>query len=365
MALAIAPSRHWLGNDGPWSTFDFRIGNDSQLVQVLPATSGQGIVVVLPGGCPASLASCESLRGGTWRPDEDIMHDSPNQSNIFDVQFPSMISLPETLFTEQHLERVELVYYLYENSLVDTGRNESIEAVDQLIGGYVPFIGLMGLSSQPVAFANGTGSFDGLLKTLLRRVNGTSASWAYTAGAKYKIPESFGSLTLGGYDASLCEMDSAMSVPLTSDPTRDLVVTVSNIEVHWNSTTRVYPLLRSPVSAFLNSAESDIWLPESDCLIIEEELGLSWNSTFEMYLLNATLAEYLISSIYSIDISLAGGTGITSSTIIRLPLYAFLREVKWPLAGINDTDTTLRRFALRRAPTPGSATLGRTFFQEA
>ena len=55
MALSITQSRHWLGNDGPWSAFDIRIGQSQKLVQVLPASLVSLTLAVLEQGCIEEL----------------------------------------------------------------------------------------------------------------------------------------------------------------------------------------------------------------------------------------------------------------------------------------------------------------------
>jgi hypothetical protein len=84
-----------------------------------------------------------------------------------------------------------------------------------------------------------------------------------------------------------------------------------------------------------------------------------------MYLINETKRESLMESNATIDFILARDVSSTELITIHLPIWAFTQDVKYPLLNITDYETTLHRFALKRAPTPGSITLGRVFFQEA
>jgi hypothetical protein len=371
MALSIAPSGHWLGNDGHWSTFGIGLGTPPQTVELLPATSQQGVFVVVAEGCPSKFpASCASLRGNLFYPQDDPTGRSVNQSSdhpYFVVPLPSGTDIPVNINSEVSVTSVALQLSMNEPQ-------ESIVLLNQTVIGYAEkgiFIGLFGLFNQvdPYWWFNSLT----LSQALNDASNIASYSWAYTAGAKYADPETFGSLTFGGYDASRVDIENALTVPLTNSTSRNFIVAINNIEVHDNSSrsgsddpsSRVYPLLASPILAFLNSAESDIYLPESDCEAIEEQLGLVWNTTWDMYLINDTQWQSLQASVATINFILARDVSSTELTTIRLPIQAFYQEVRFPLLNITDNETTYHRFALKRAPTPGSITLGRVFFQEA
>jgi hypothetical protein len=285
----------------------------------------------------------------------------------FVVPLPSGTDIPVNINSEVSVTSVALQLSMNEPQ-------ESIVLLNQTVIGYAEkgiFIGLFGLFNQvdPYWWFNSLT----LSQALNDASNIASYSWAYTAGAKYADPETFGSLTFGGYDASRVDIENALTVPLTNSTSRNFIVAINNIEVHDNSSrsgsddpsSRVYPLLASPILAFLNSAESDIYLPESDCEAIEEQLGLVWNTTWDMYLINDTQWQSLQASVATINFILARDVSSTELTTIRLPIQAFYQEVRFPLLNITDNETTYHRFALKRAPTPGSITLGRVFFQEA
>jgi hypothetical protein len=369
MALSITPSGYWIGNDGTWSTFNIGVGTPPQTLQLLPATSQQGVFVVVPEGCPLDApASCDTLRGNIFETRDDLSEQNITTNDgfqYFNLPLPSGVDLPADINT-----RISLTTVTVDLQANQTDPRQSIAVRDQVVFGYAVsevFIGLLGLSYKPVGIYDDR-SFESLPQSLVNTSEIASSSWAYTAGARYKTPQYVGSLTFGGYDASRVDIESALTVPLTNSTSRDLVVAINNIEVHDDSrgsSSCIYPLLASPVLAFLNSAEPDIYLPESDCETLEQQLGLVWNTTWDMYLINETNRESLMESNATIDFILARDVSSTELITIRLPISAFTQEVKYPLLNISDEQTTLHRFALKRAPTPGSITLGRVFFQEA
>ena len=76
------------GNDGPWSTFAFRIGEPEQVVKLLVGTTTSETWVVDESGCNNLASSCPSNRGylfnetasTTW--EENNLYDIPAESNL-------------------------------------------------------------------------------------------------------------------------------------------------------------------------------------------------------------------------------------------------------------------------------------------
>jgi hypothetical protein len=94
MALSIAPSKHWLGNDGPWSAFNIQIGVSQELVQVLPASSASLTLAVLELGCNGRIdqSTCEDLRGAVLDPSDLATWSNITAANnepFLNVTFPS------------------------------------------------------------------------------------------------------------------------------------------------------------------------------------------------------------------------------------------------------------------------------------
>jgi hypothetical protein len=73
MALSIAPSFTFDGNDGPWSSFNVHLGTPQILLKVLPATSQSTIWAVLEQGCSANTAiDCATSRGGLFDASQSV-----------------------------------------------------------------------------------------------------------------------------------------------------------------------------------------------------------------------------------------------------------------------------------------------------
>jgi hypothetical protein len=360
MALSITPSRHWLGNDGPWSTFDVRIGPSQKLVQVLPASSVSLTLAVLEVGCtPSEPPTCEALRGDVLHPLDLatwINITAENGQKYSNVTFPT-----EEFYFEQGVTSAIGV-----SSLGFADLNETLQG--QLIAGYAskePFLGFLGLSGREQFAANASTSYPSPLQTLKNNSAVSGLTWAYTAGAHYKKPESFGSLTFGGYDSSRVNMDEALTgVNFTRDFNgNELTLTVKSITAG-DQTSNTTGLV-----AQLDSTVPDIWLPQSVYQLFEEKFDLQWNENFSMYLVSEEQRARLQSENTSVSFELAAPDSDPSRSVtITLPYSAFDHEVKFPLANITDDNTTLYYFPLKRLPddTPGfQIFLGRTFFQEA
>ena len=371
MALSIAPSTHWLGNDGPWSTFNIRVGPSQQLVQVLPASSVSLTLAVLELGCVEEVepSTCEDLRGAVLDPTDLLAWSNLTAANgdeFLTVKFPS----------EEFYFREGLASAVGVTSLAldwDEGESSSdLQPLEgQVIAGYAvkdPFLGLLGLSGLPSHPVTPDISYNSPLHTLKNVSAISGLTWAYTAGAKYKIPESLGSLTFGGYDSSLVNMNEALTnVSFKRNPNgNELTLTVKSITVGDESPDS------SNLVAQLDSTLPDIWLPKSICSLFEDKFGLQWNESLGMYLVNNNQRERLQTENTSVSFDLAPSSGSSEVVTITLPYLAFDHEVRFPLANITDADTTLHYFPLKRTPNktadPGVdfyVFLGRTFFQEA
>ena len=149
---------------------------------------------------------------------------------------------------------------------------------------------------------------------------------------------------------------------LASEATRDLVVGLNSIHCTSTneSTTQQRSLLPSPILTFIDSTLPYIYLPHEACEQYERTLGLYWNETNEMYWVNDTLHESLMSSNLTFTFSI-GDTNAEGPTVqIVLPYASFDLEVKYPF----ENETT-RYFPLQQAVNESQYTLGRAFLQEA
>ncbi len=171
----------------------------------------------------------------------------------------------------------------------------------------------------------------------------------------------FGSLTFGGYDRSRL-VPNNVSLSLAPDISRDLVVGLQSITSTTTSDviTQQKSLLPNSILTFIDSTLPYIYLPTEACYEFEKTLGLSWNSTAQMYWVNDTLHRSLLSKNLSFTFTIADANTGGSTVQITLPYASFDLEVRYPFA----LDTT-RYFPLQQAVNESQYTLGRTFLQEA
>jgi hypothetical protein len=163
-------------------------------------------------------------------------------------------------------------------------------------------------------------------------------------------------LIFGGYDASRF-VPNNVHFTLSTDVTRDIVVGIQSI-LHTGTTTT--ELLPTPIYAFVESTDPNIWLPLESCLLFEEIFGLTWDNSTSKYLLNDTQYSILSKSnptvTFRIAVSIAGGT----TGDITLPFKAFVLRAKYPYV-----PNATYYFPLKRASDASQYTLGRVFLQEA
>jgi hypothetical protein len=363
MAYRIATSGKWMGNDGPWSTFSIRVGSPPQALEVLPASSASFSLVVLEEGCPFEApASCEALRGNvldtgnlsSWTP---IL--SADGSRYVYLPFPAQaIVLPEQIASEVAINPISLDVWGDTQNAITLG--------GQLLAGYAtktPFLGLLGLSGFQSYPLTQTTPYNSTLQTLKNNSAVSGLTWAYTAGANYKTPKSYGSLTFGGFDESLVDMNNALTdIDFPRGPGGngdELTLSIKSITVDGTAAES------TDLVALLDTMVPDLWLPKTVCDLFEDKFGLEWNETWEMYLVNDTQRGRLQSESTSVSFNLTPTSGSSKVVTITLPYSAFDHEVKYPLVNITDDQTTLHYFPLKRTPAGTTNFLGRTFFQEA
>lgn len=127
------------------------------------------------------------------------------------------------------------------------------------------------------------------------------------------------------------------------------------------STARKESLLPAPILTFVDSTLPYIYLPLEACQRFEETLGLYWDGIAEMYWVNDTLHQALLSSNLNFTFTIGSDTIVGGSTVqIVLPYASFDLEVNYPFK-----EDTTRYFPLKRAANASQYTLGRTFLQEA
>lgn len=163
----------------------------------------------------------------------------------------------------------------------------------------------------------------------------------------------YGSLVLGGYDASKFKPNN-LTFNFGPQDNRELLVELNKITTDDGTS-----LLQQPVSIFLDSTVPYIYLPEAACAMFESTFGLVWDTATQLYLL--TDAQHTSLKAQNPKITFTLGTLTSLQTVdIMLPYSAFDLTVSYPIVA-NAT----RYFPLKRANDSSQYTLGRTFFQEA
>lgn len=167
-----------------------------------------------------------------------------------------------------------------------------------------------------------------------------------------------GSLTLGGYDSARFAPND-VTFPLAADDTRDLVVGIQTIK-STDSNGQSHNLLSSGISAYVDSAVAEIWLPVEACTLFEQAFGLVYDPVNNLYPVNSTWETALKALNPNITFTLGSTASGGPSMSITLPYAAFDLQATWP-----KYPNSTRYFPLRRASDPSQYILGRTFLQEA
>jgi hypothetical protein len=167
-----------------------------------------------------------------------------------------------------------------------------------------------------------------------------------------------GSVIFGGYDNSRISSTGLSNIAMSPDVSRDLVVGLQSITATYASGSKLL-LPSGGIFTFIDSTLPYIWLPLDACQAFESTLGLIWNSTLEMYLVNDALHTNLTklnpTFTFTLGIGKTGGTTFD----FTLPYASFDLAATNPLVPNNT-----RYFPIKRASDDTQYTLGRAFLQE-
>lgn len=324
-------------------------------MRVLISSSGSSLWVPLPEGCiDTDSKDCPERRGGlfnyndssTWRAD-----------NLYELPLQAESSLGYSGNALVGFDNVTLGW-------MGSGGPPLNNTV---VAGFATkdfFVGQLGLNARPVNISDFNDQHSSPLTALFEDDKIPSLTWSYTAGAPYRQNKAYGSLTMGGYDLIRSDQNHNVTFKMGVDTSRDLLVAITNVSTNGSS------LLDTGLYAFIDSTVPHIWLPLAVCAQFEQVFGLVYDNTTDLYLVNDTLHEQLLTSganvIISLAASLAASADSTVSTLdITLPYGAFDMVVGYPLASSREINATSRYFPLRRASSSSEYTLGRTFLQEA
>ena len=153
-----------------------------------------------------------------------------------------------------------------------------------------------------------------------------------------------------------------MSFDLAPEVSRDIVVSLQSVSLT-DATRLAVPLLPQAILTFIDSTFPWIYLPTEACEAFETELGLTWNDTALVYIINDTLHQTLIANdpsfTFTIGNNLTGGP--TVDIILSYASFDF-DVLTYPYSA---NTMNIRYFPLQRSENSSQYTLGRQFLQEA
>ncbi|KAF2873134.1 aspartic peptidase domain-containing protein [Massariosphaeria phaeospora] len=358
----VPPSKKFDGNDGSWSTFKISVGSPGQDFRVLASTKGGETYLVKSGGCLEGIdpEDCPNLRGA------EIFNSAQNPG--FQVNVSSSWSTIGQYGAdlEDRLNYTSDAMFGFDKvSLGPAADSRALSLDHQVVAGVEDFDYFMGhipLGVPDGSFSSLSQSIDSFLYQLRNGTMIPSLSFAYTAGAKYRLKSVFGSLILGGYDSTRFKPNQKdFSFSFSTDPSRLLTVGVESITAT-NTLKGTYSLSSDAHFSLVDSTVPHLWLPRDICDHFEEAFGLTYDPQTDFYIVNDTTHDELKSRNPSITIKLVNSLEDTTTnyTNIILPYAAFDLQASYPYYS-NATNY----FPIRRAANDTQYVLGRTLLQEA
>jgi hypothetical protein len=354
--INIAPSREWNGNDGNWSTFVLRVGTPEQNFKVLPASDISEVLLPVAEGCTSSDSpDCGALRGA--------YQFNGQPSNGFNRKISSTwreLGFFSTDWVKKDWKYSGNALYGLERVGLGIQNSGGPTLPDQIVGGIKTkdlYLGLFGLSLGLQNFTNSDHPQRSLLATLNETGWIPSMSYGYTAGAYYHSPQVFGSLTLGGFDQSRL-FPSNINFPFDRDNSRPLSLNVYSITA--TDTENGTSLLDEQTYFELDFTVPHLWLPRKTCDLFESAFRLSYDSDTDLYTVNESTHDYLLTTNPTITIGLGASADPVKRVNVVLPYSAMDLVASHP---IYQSDKSVRYFPIRRASE--HFTLGRVLLQEA
>lgn len=303
-----------------------------------------------------NLTNCVDARGGIFHPNESTSWSTQSLETGVDGAIYELNTIEET-----KLGRMGNGSYGFDSVTLGLLGSGLPTVQHQVIAGIWTndfFIGSLGLSPMPFNFSNLNNPQQSLLTTLRNQSLIPSSSWAYTAGAHYKNPPVFGSLTLGGYDTTRFRSNN-LSFSFGADTSRDLLVNLQSITTDTVGTT---PLMASAIDVFIDSTVAEMWLPIDVCNAFAQRFNLTWREQAQVYKVSETAHAALLASnpSFTFTIGQSGGDKRSQTIDIVIPYAAFDLNLTFPIVA-NST----RYFPLKQAQNSSQYTLGRAFLQEA
>lgn len=165
-------------------------------------------------------------------------------------------------------------------------------------------------------------------------------------------------MTLGGYDSARFT-PNPVSFDLAPDISRDLVVGLQSLTSSESDGSQ-HLLLPSPHFTFIDSTIPYLYLPLDACILFEQVLGLKWNDSAALYIIDEELHRDLLMRKPKFTFKLGNSLTEEPTVDIVLPYSSFDLTFK----PTYDADP-IRYFPLQRAANDSQLTLGRSFLQEA
>jgi hypothetical protein len=358
----VPPTQKFDGNDGSWSTFRVSVGTPGQDFRVLPSTKSGVTQLVVPEGCQAGIdpANCQQLRGA------EIFNSAQN------IGFQVNVSSSWSAIGQYDVDLEDALgynakgFFGFDKVSVGSAADSKALSLDrQVVGGVGEldyFLGYLPLGQADSSFNSLSSSIDSFLYQLRNATKIPSLSYSYTAGAKYRLKSVFGNLILGGYDSTRFRPNTnAFSFTFSTDPSKLLTVGVDSI-MATNSLQGTFSLTSGAHFSVIDSTVPHLWLPTAVCSQFERAFGLTYDPKTDLYLVNDTIHQQLVSRNPTLTFKLINsleGSG-TNYTNIQLPYAAFDLQASYPYYP-NATNY----FPIRRAANDTQYALGRTLLQEA
>ncbi|UKZ50324.1 hypothetical protein TrVGV298_004582 [Trichoderma virens] len=344
--VSVSPSQFFEGIDGPWSTFELRVGTPAQNIRILPGTSSTQTLVVLPEGCQIiNVTNCANSRGNLFN---TTASKTWKEIGLFRLGFENSLG-----FTDNGEFGHDTVGLGYLGSGGPVVNNSVIAGV----AGTEFYLGILALNPRPTNFTDQNDPQQSFLQLLKNESAIPSLSYSYNVGAPYRLNKALGSLILGGYDTSAYQ-DTNSSYDFFSDQSRDLTIGVQSISTNASADNTV--LQSEQISMFIDSSVAEIYLPLDACHAFEKAFGLTYNSTLKMYLVSDSLHSKLLAENPSVTFTITTAITGGSTFNITFPYASFDLQAQPPLV-----KTASRYFPLKQAANDTQYVLGRTFLQEA
>jgi hypothetical protein len=140
--------------------------------------------------------------------------------------------------------------------------------------------------------------------------------------------------------------------------TDDLQFATEIFGMSWTDKTHPSEVLTTrPITVQIQSFVSQLWLPLEMCQSFEEAFGLEWDSDTDLYLVNQTLHDSLLSRNITVNITVGNRN---SRVTLDFPYSMFDLSL-----GPLHTTNVSHYFPIRRAANSSQYILGRTFLQRA